>query len=474
MDTSTSEVKLALYDLSKGMARNLSSRFLGPNHVIDIIPHTGILVFGKEYFFGGGGPGIGSDDPHNFRTSRGMQPIQIIPLGRTTVTKAQFDAWCHAQMNSGRYHGDSYDLLRNNCNNFSDAASKEGLKLSKGVPEWILSVPSRFMASPMGQIIRPMLENMQLTGGGGGGVPFAPTSSNATPGDTDYNPWAASPSTSKRPKVMVISTPILDTHNRPLVSDDTKTAALCATKLMNASTNDSDKAALESLHVALAQANKKKPSSEIIDAGCGVIYKYFENDDSANLTFTLMLLRLVVLHTPTTCSDKCVAWVRNQLTTDDKSRLLTTASRSMAWCVLSNAFGTHSDTTNLEKVCEAATGDITKEEKLEVRLAASAFLYNVSLIQSPLMSEEDVVPDLLVSLCCSSLEGLDVEEPDTTVKLRRLLCAARLVKSDVGINHAAKQLVVDTEFDVVVRALASSDDTTVAPLAAEFLALLES
>jgi hypothetical protein len=69
---------------------------------------------------------------------------------------------------------------------------------------------------------------------------------------------------------------------------------------------------------------------------------------------------------------------------------------------------------------------------------------------------------------------LDVEEPDTTVKLRRLLCAARLVKSDVGINHAAKQLVVDTEFDVVVRALASSDDTTVAPLAAEFLALLES
>jgi hypothetical protein len=464
----TSEVNLALYDLSNGMARNLSSQFLGPDHAIDIIPHTGIVVFGKEYFFGGGGPGIGSDDPHNFRTSRGMHPVQIIPLGRTTVTKAQFDAWCHVQMNSGRYHGDAYDLLRNNCNNFSDAASKEGLKLSLGVPEWILSVPSRFLASPMGQIMRPMLENMQLAGGGGGGVPFAPTSSQAAPREANCNPWAASSSTGR---VLVISTPILDTHNRPLFSNDTKTAALCATKLMNASTNASDKTALESLHVALAQANKK-PSAEIIDAACGVIYKYLEND-SANLTFTLMLLRLVVLQTPTTWSAKCVTWVRNQLTTSDKSLLLTPASRSMAWCVVSNAFGAHADTTNLEEVCEAAMGDITKWQKLEVRQAASAFFYNVSLIQSPLMSEEDVVPDLLVSLCCGALEGLEVEEPDTTVKLRRLLCAARLVKSDVGINHAAKQLVVDSEFDTVVRALASSGDTTVAPLAAEFLALLE-
>ena len=48
------DVHLAIYDLSHGMARSLSSQFLGPNHSIDIIPHSGVLVFNREYFFGGG------------------------------------------------------------------------------------------------------------------------------------------------------------------------------------------------------------------------------------------------------------------------------------------------------------------------------------------------------------------------------------------------------------------------------------
>ena len=36
------DVDLAVYDLSRGMARNLSAQFLGPAHTIDLIPHTGI------------------------------------------------------------------------------------------------------------------------------------------------------------------------------------------------------------------------------------------------------------------------------------------------------------------------------------------------------------------------------------------------------------------------------------------------
>ena len=44
-----SEVTLAVYDLSKGMAKGLSAQFLGPQFQIDAIPHTGVIVYGKLF-----------------------------------------------------------------------------------------------------------------------------------------------------------------------------------------------------------------------------------------------------------------------------------------------------------------------------------------------------------------------------------------------------------------------------------------
>lgn len=40
------EVSIAVYDLSRGMARELSAQFLGPQYQINAIPHTGVVVFG--------------------------------------------------------------------------------------------------------------------------------------------------------------------------------------------------------------------------------------------------------------------------------------------------------------------------------------------------------------------------------------------------------------------------------------------
>jgi len=200
-------VQLVLYDLSQGMARNLSAQFLGgPEHAIDLIPHTGIVVFGKEYFFGGSG--IAVEDPIYFRSSRNMHPISIETLGTTTVSKNEFEDWCVRQQsnnNSGRkFAGQDYDLFENNCNNFSNSAAIYGLKLGGGVPQYILDIPGKFLASPMGQLIRPMLQSMQIQGGNG----ITPTgrnssfSSNTTTTTTtsstmmmnnatsEYNPWA--------------------------------------------------------------------------------------------------------------------------------------------------------------------------------------------------------------------------------------------------------------------------------------------
>lgn len=46
------KVVVHLYDLSGGMAKVFSPMFLGKQ--IEGIWHTGIFVYGKEYYYGGG------------------------------------------------------------------------------------------------------------------------------------------------------------------------------------------------------------------------------------------------------------------------------------------------------------------------------------------------------------------------------------------------------------------------------------
>ena len=45
-------VTLHIYDLSGGMAKNMSMGLVGKQ--IDGIWHTGIVIYGKEFFYGGG------------------------------------------------------------------------------------------------------------------------------------------------------------------------------------------------------------------------------------------------------------------------------------------------------------------------------------------------------------------------------------------------------------------------------------
>ncbi len=46
------EVRLNIYDLSNGMAKQFSRQLVGKQ--IDGIYHTGIVIYNKEYYFGGG------------------------------------------------------------------------------------------------------------------------------------------------------------------------------------------------------------------------------------------------------------------------------------------------------------------------------------------------------------------------------------------------------------------------------------
>lgn len=73
------DVHLYVYDLSQGLARQLSQAFLGI--YIDAVYHTS-LVFGNiEYFFGAGIQTCLPGSTHH------GQPMAMVPMGRTEIPK---------------------------------------------------------------------------------------------------------------------------------------------------------------------------------------------------------------------------------------------------------------------------------------------------------------------------------------------------------------------------------------------------
>ncbi|KAL5231464.1 hypothetical protein ABZP36_030240 [Zizania latifolia] len=144
-------VKLHIYDLSQGMARQLSTTILGK--AIEAIWHTGVVVYGKEYFFGGG---IQKDQPG--RTPYGT-PVRVEDLGVTHVPKEIFEDFL--QEISPRYTPATYNLLSNNCNNFSNETVQ--FLVGSAIPSYILELPNQVMNSPIGALIMPMIQGLETT-----------------------------------------------------------------------------------------------------------------------------------------------------------------------------------------------------------------------------------------------------------------------------------------------------------------------
>lgn len=518
------DVYLAVYDLSKGMARGLSQQFLGV--AIDIIPHTGLVVFGKEWFFGGG---IQAVEPNVFRSSSGMQPIQTIRLGRTTVRHDEFERWCRSDGPGGRgFHPSSYDLLQKNCNHFSHEAALQGLRLPQGVPDWILDVPRRFLSSPMGQIVRPMLEQMQVTrrpavhGHGAAGIVTSPSSnpSSRQPSTTQKqpttqsNPWANVPSqkivepTSTNVSSRCKSSTILNKYRGPMLSNDKSTLQLCKKKLSPffVSTDERIVKGWEGLCWRMENGpvkentddgtNESSSDIETINASLNYLWTLLRNPDNDEsidkLTIVILLfMRLVVLDSElnsinlfpteespsssTTTVDSNICWMINQMRHKndvDNAEIVgwkSPPTRSMAWCLLSNVvtcpvFQTQQQTINdnIQRLVDAALVDVSpsQQPKVELRQAASAFLYNVTLLlQQPKTKNSDddasLLDDIVVSILCSNLDGSIEDETDETTRFRRLLVVARIISpthdqqvdSPVRVNRAAKSLLLDLGFE---------------------------
>ncbi|KAM6591998.1 hypothetical protein CsatA_014603 [Cannabis sativa] len=145
------KVTLNVYDLSQGLARQLSTTFLGK--AIEGIWHTGVVVYGNEYYFGGGiQHSPAGSTPYG-------TPLKRVDLGVTHVPKDVFETYLEEI--SPRYTAETYSLLTHNCNNFSNEVAQ--FLVGTTIPEYILHLPNEVMSSPMGALMLPMIQNLEST-----------------------------------------------------------------------------------------------------------------------------------------------------------------------------------------------------------------------------------------------------------------------------------------------------------------------
>lgn len=149
-----STVQLYRYDLTDGMAKSMAPMMIGKN--IEAIWHTSIVAFGNEFYFGGGesvmkmAPG----------TTRFGTPLRTEELGTTKKTMKEFETWINEMKTKG-FGEDDYDLLKNNCNDFTQAASQ--FLLGKDIPEDIRKLLPELMATPLGGFLAPILQKAAST-----------------------------------------------------------------------------------------------------------------------------------------------------------------------------------------------------------------------------------------------------------------------------------------------------------------------
>jgi len=144
----TSKVQLYVYDLSNGMARQMSSMLLGTQ--INGVWHTSVAVYEKEIFYG-----QGIHITWQGQTPYGL-PVHIIDIGETEVDEETFHEYLQEMRQ--QYTADKYHLLDFNCNTFTDECV--GFLTGGTIPSWIKDLPAVLMSTPLGAALRPTIDQM--------------------------------------------------------------------------------------------------------------------------------------------------------------------------------------------------------------------------------------------------------------------------------------------------------------------------
>lgn len=174
-------VQAYVYDITQGMAKNMSMMLVGKQ--LDLVPHTGIVVFGREYFFGAGAQVC--DNPGQ---SVPVPVAQTIVLGDTSRTRHELEAHINSVL-ALEHTEANYNLLSHNCNHYANDIAKFLLN-GKGVPDSIVNFGQDALSTPQGQNLRGMIEGMEKNmRQGAGGTGMNPFGGSPPPPAGNMNPF---------------------------------------------------------------------------------------------------------------------------------------------------------------------------------------------------------------------------------------------------------------------------------------------
>lgn len=141
-------VMMYQYDLTQGMARQMSLGLIGKQ--IEGVWHTSVCVYGKEYFYGGGiCTGIPKKTPYGY-------PVKEQDFGFTEISQQMLEDYLKSI--DSEYTMENYNLINHNCNHFTNNVLF--FLTEKNLPDNILKQHEELLKTPMGQMLMPMLENM--------------------------------------------------------------------------------------------------------------------------------------------------------------------------------------------------------------------------------------------------------------------------------------------------------------------------
>ena len=131
------------------MAKQMSQQLVGK--YFEGIWHTGICVYEKEYYYGGG---ISYDRVG--KTPFGV-PTKSLSLGFTEIHQELFMEFLRE--NQQEWSMETYHVFEHNCNHFTNACAD--FLLGEGIPADIVGQPAEFLSTPLGQMIAPMMHQAQ-------------------------------------------------------------------------------------------------------------------------------------------------------------------------------------------------------------------------------------------------------------------------------------------------------------------------
>lgn len=474
------KVSLAVYDLSRGMAAAMSQQILGQR--IDGIWHSGIVVYGVEYYFGGG---IQCSPAGQFSVQNSL-PNQMLEMGQTTKTKSELEYFLRSV--SHLYSMTTYDLINNNCNNFADAVCK--FLTGHGIPTHIVDLPRIVFSTPGGQMLRPMIESMQQNirqQNSTGLDPFGNAASTFSSGSSFESQLSDGVRAAVMTQLKETPPPLPCLEHRPFVSNDVGNVELMSTKLLKLQNSDdtacpilseSETAIVANIVTILTSASD---SVAVLNPAAFDLLEQLIKTQAKSQLSCLFLLRLMVLREGIDLSSTTALQTIIAMVTSPHEALKSVPAKVMAVCTLANAISHDAGRrlllgSNLGEMIDIAVQGLS-DARSELRQMGAALAYNIALSFTQDVSSDDkvtgwtlgasvdvktgddggshedvqTIDEDAMQILIAVLQEIDGDS-DPIVRKRRLMTACRVIRAlgrpavelcvDLGFN----QMLTDSEF----------------------------